>query len=388
MQYAKTRILRNLISFTFLLISCFVTNVYSDSVLVINVHGKYYDNEGESIHNTLVNLGIDSTFVNLKSDTQSNLITMLNSSTFDQIWVFDLSHDSAEEGTLYLDSWNSIANWFLEDTNRGIICDARMISSYMNELWKTEGQNLSENYYTHLKNSNGGLLLATDHDVYHPGINKLNALIGLNPFSGEFLLDKIPVDVNSPLMNTPNILGEYLSDDSSPGQVPFGLQPNGLILYAVAWHGGNYNTPGISATIKGKVGFQIKIDHAEEDLVFFQCQTITFTSSYTSTSNDDTPINTNWSSSIDGNLGNESTIEVSSLSIGKHLITLQSESSLGGADSATITVDVKELPQSKLYTEEEVNLLIRNLLEFDCDNNGKIGIIEAIKALRVAAGMK
>lgn len=92
--------------------------------------------------------------------------------------------------------------------------------------------------------SGGGLMLATDHNAFHPGINSINPLIGLEPFVGNFSLSYIPVDTGNVLMVFPNDMGAQLYDDSSPGQTPFGLQPNGRILYSLAWHSNNVNTPG------------------------------------------------------------------------------------------------------------------------------------------------
>ena len=125
---------------------------------------------------------------------------------------------------------------------------------------ETKGRGCRENYYQNLKAGGGGLVLGTDHYVYHNcGMNQLNAKLGLKPFTGQFFLSRIPVDTANPLMATPNQLGPDLYDDSSPGQAPFGLQPNGLILYTVAWHSGTFTTPGISSTIPGTIGFDVDI---------------------------------------------------------------------------------------------------------------------------------
>jgi hypothetical protein len=60
-------------------------------------------------------------------------------------------------------------------------------------------------------------------------------------------------------MTTPNDLGSQLHNNSSPGRAPYGVQPNGRILYPVAWHHGDFNTPGITSTIPGTLGFQVVI---------------------------------------------------------------------------------------------------------------------------------
>jgi len=366
------------------------SNAYSNSVLVVNVHCDRfdYDNDGKNINQTLLNINVNSSFFNLKQENENDLVELINSSEdISQIWVFDLSTNEDN----YINAWKAISDWFKTEGSKSLICDARMISSYWNEKWKTEGQNLSENYYTYLNKSNKGLLLATDHSEessnYQKGINSINEQIGINPFSGIFSLEKIPVDENNELMSVPNKMGDSLSDDSSPGQVPFGLQPNGMILYSIAWHSGNQNTPGISATIQGEVGFHVNIDYPKNNSIFYKCQPIVFISSYTSTTNDNSAT-FSWSSNLDGVLGAGNNIEISSLSIGDHIISLQGVGNLGGADSKELLLKIKELPNEKMYTKDEVDLIIKNLLEFDCDSNGKLSLVEAIKALKVAAGVK
>jgi len=41
-----------------------------------------------------------------------------------------------------------------------------------------------------------------------------------------------------------------------------------------------------------------------------------------------------------------------------------------------------------LYSDEDVNMMINKILEWDVDNNGTIGLIEAIQALKNASGIK
>ena len=111
--------------------------------------------------------------------------------------------------------------------------------------------------------------------------DSVNDLIGLEQFSGNFSLPYIPVDTSNPLMATPNDMGSQLFDDSSPGQSPYGLQPNGRLLYTVAWHGADFNTPGISSTIEGSVGFQVEIGSPVDGTVVFDSTPITFQSEFT-----------------------------------------------------------------------------------------------------------
>ena len=138
----------------------------------------------------------------------------------------------------------------------------------------------------------GGLLLATDHAAYQPGINEINGLIGLEPFHGSFNLNTIPVDTASPLMTLPNDMGPVLSDDSSPGQTPYGLQPNGDIMYTVAWHSNNHDTPGISSTIEGVVGMHVEITSPPDQSIFLPADTVDLSAAITG---GDSPFTYEWS---------------------------------------------------------------------------------------------
>ena len=309
------------------------------SVLMINVHGGYYDADGQHIFDTLVNAGVNATFVDLYDSTESNLTSLLQdiSNQFNQVWVFDLSAGIDN----YPAAWQAIADWFNADPTRAIICDGRMISSYWSGRWADEGQKLTENYYENMKLKGGGLLLGTDHDAYQSGINSINDLIGLDRFSGSFSLSRIPVDINSMLMTFPHNMGVDLSDDSSPGQTPYGLQPNGRILYSVAWHGGNHNTPGISSTTEGTAGFHVRIQVPATGSHFYVKQPVTLQAISTNATQ---PVTYTWSSSIDGELGTGEVLEISTLSVGEHVITLTGEDSGSGADTDTITVIIDDLP--------------------------------------------
>lgn len=224
----------------------------ASNVLMVNISGGY-NGDAANINETLITAGATTTYVNLTSDGQA--AAALAAGTFDQIWVFDLSTGADNFPTDY----SAIAEWYNSRPSNEIICDSRMLSSYWAGRWSTEGTALTANYYHNMDIRGGGLLLGTDHDPYQGGINEINALIGIELFYGTFNLNTIPVDIANPLMNTPNDLGATLSDDSSPGQTPYGLQPNGQILYTVAWHSNDHDTPGISSTIEGEIGMHVNI---------------------------------------------------------------------------------------------------------------------------------
>ena len=306
------------------------------SVLVINVHGTSYDAHGHSVYDTVAAAGATATYLDLSGNGQAAALIQANS--YDQIWVFDLS-DGADN---YPADWAAIADWFNADPTRAIVCDARMISSYWNNLWQTEGMKLSQNYYENMKLHGGGLLLGTDHSAYHPGINSINSQIGIQPFVGEFNILWIPVDVTSPLMTYPNNMGAQLHDNSSPGQTPYGGQPNGRILYTVAWHSNNPDTPGISTTIEGGIGFHVDITSPATGSQFFESEIISF--AVTQTGGDE-PVTYNWSSDIDGAIGSGATLDVTTLSPERHIITVLAEDNASRDDDDQITVTILPLPQ-------------------------------------------
>jgi hypothetical protein len=305
------------------------------SVLCVNVHGSSYDADGASLHRTLVDAGVDAVFVNLSIEGQVR--DALAEGSYGQVWIFDLS----EWSNIFTSDWQAISDWFNRDPSRAIICDGRIISSYWYGQWPGEGRKLSENYYENLKVEGGGLLLGTDHYAYQSGINTVNGLIGLEPFEGYFDLSRIPVDAASPLMGFPNDLGGSLLDDSSPGQTPYGLQPSGRILYTVAWHGGNANQPGISTTIPplgSGINCRVKIVSPAEGACFPVGAPVLLRAE---TEKCELPVSFAWISSLDGPLGGGFEIETESLSLGRHIITVQVVDSLDGADEDRLALSIE-----------------------------------------------
>lgn len=321
----------------FLLVLLFVTTpvwaqISEQSALFINVHGGSYDADALSMYNTLVDAGALADWVDLSFNGEA--ATMIQAGDYDQIWIFDLSAGVDN----YAPDWQAVVDWFNADPDQPIICDGRVISSYWNGRWNTEGRNLTANYYYNMKLRGGGLFLGTDHNSYNPGINTVNAGIGIEPFFGNFSLTYIPVDVLNPLMTEPNDLGVQLFDDSSPGQTPYGLQPNGRILYTVAWHSGNPDTPGISSTIEGAVGFHASITAPSNGSSFYN-ESITFTALGTG---GDLPYTFNWTSDVDGPLGPGENLMIDSntLSIGPHIITLVGTDAMSRIDDDQIGITI------------------------------------------------
>jgi hypothetical protein len=318
--------------------------------LFVNVHGGNYDGDGANFSTTLSQAGASVVYVDLSQNGQ--VASVLANNAFDQIWVFDLS--GGGEG--FVSDWQAIANWFNGRPIKNLICDGRSISSYWYGRWQGEGRMLTQNYYENIKHFGGGLVLATDHLYYQSGINTINAMININPFFGDFNLGYIPIDAASPIMNYPNSMGSQLFDDSSPGQTPFGLQPNGLILYSTAWHSGNVNTPGISTTIRGSIGMRVLIaspangsQYNEEAVVNLSAQPISGVAPFTYA----------WSSDIDGPLGTGASLALGNLTPGTHRLTLVSTDAGGAADSDAvqmIIVPVAPAMSASLATSSDTGM--------------------------------
>lgn len=167
---------------------------------------------------------------------------------FSQVWVYDLFATGPDNDATQMANYQNIANWYNGLTNRNLILDGRIISSA--PFWTAAGGFPAEdpwiqNYAEQLDNRGGGLVLGTDHDVFQTGINEINNLIGINPFTGffgTFPTSQAQVDAASPLYvpigpcaGAPGLA--CINDNSTTGFAPAGLQPNGQFLTPVAYHG-------------------------------------------------------------------------------------------------------------------------------------------------------
>ncbi|MEZ4711444.1 MAG: Ig-like domain-containing protein [Caldilineaceae bacterium] len=318
----------------------------ADHVLFVTINGAY-NADGVNAYNMLVAAGADADHVVL--NVNGNVAAAINAAALDgkpynQIWVYDLSTGADN----YPSDYAAIVAWFNSRPAPELICDGRFLSSYWSGRWNTEGRALAQNYYTNLAARGGGLLLATDHYAYsNSGISNLTNLLGINRFSGEFG-GSFPVDSTNPLMTTPNNLTGGLFNDSTTGQAPFNLQPNGLILHTVGYHSGNTLTPGISSTIGGSLNFTVAIDEPASGQLLCPGDTVLATTSVNKQSD---PVTYNWSSNIDGPLGTAGTqlLEFASLSEGAH----------------TITVLAKDA--ANLYDNDSIRITVGGL---DCDTDG------------------
>ena len=214
----------------------------------------------------LIDDGHMVTNVNLNTTVVSDL------SGFDQIWVYDL-FTGLDNSANQMQNYSNIANWFLGRDDQNLIADGRIISSA--PFWTTANAMSPEdawiqNYATQLDLRNGGLVLGTDHatpgqtsGVFVDGINEINSLIGIDPFSDFFGRFAFPgtqplVDSGSPLFlagldSCRDLPSEScINDNSTTSFAPAGLQPNGMTLTPVAYHGTTsdaFDNAAVSATM-------------------------------------------------------------------------------------------------------------------------------------------
>jgi cysteine-rich repeat protein len=282
--------------------------------------------------NELVAAGADADYVLLPSDP-GGAVVLLAANSYAQVWVYDLSAGQ--------DPWDAdfeaIADWWVNDSGGEIIADGRILSSYFAGRHTTEGRILAENYFHNLRAEGGGLLLSTDHDAFaNIGANTIGELIGIDPFIGNFG-GAFPVDTTNPLMNTPNLI-KSLFNDTTTGQAPFGLQPNGLILDAVGFHSGNPQTPGISSTIDGSLNLVVSIVAPEPETQLCAFETTTATAESTGATG---IVDYVWTSDLDGALGFGASIllDAGELTEGIHLIRVVAEDEVN-IDDADITVEI------------------------------------------------
>ena len=197
-------------------------------------------------------------------------------SPFTQIWIHDTS---AGSGGMNADkaTFERLADWYIQRkqaTGLGeIIADGRILSSG----YAPGNPLVYRNYFYNLKRGGGGLVLGTDHDVFAHGINFACRRLGISDFTGNHPGPRMVVDDESPLMSYPSDVSKAASasetavingrtydrvvqDHTSTGTSPANEQPNGMFFFAVGFHGGNINAPGISSTIRGSLNLQVALD--------------------------------------------------------------------------------------------------------------------------------
>ena len=250
---------------------------------------------------------------------------------FRQLWMYDLDATAANRPT----DVAAMAAFHAAMPVKNVIVDGRITG----DLWHPPfSANIIENYYVNLKERSGGAVYLTDHYEFCDYLfDHLMAAIGYNECSGSFY-GALPFDGSSILMTYPNTIGS-LYNDSSTGAVPYGLQPNGEVLYSLGWYGGNVHPPAITTTISGTVGFLATITGPAPLTRAFPGETLTFTATQ---SGGTAPVTYAWTSDLSGALGTGSPLTTSLATPGVHLITVTATDAAGRKDIRTRQVHVLE----------------------------------------------
>lgn len=239
----------------------FSAHAYEILFAHVDNYGSYV-NDGNGIANMLSSAGHNVTIRNL------NQAVYTDYSSYDQIFVYDL-YAGNDNSSTQSQNYAGIANWYNSLSNKNLILDGRIISSYSS--W-TNANGMSaedawiQNYATQLGLRGGGLVLGTDHYAFQSGINEINAGINIGSFSGFFgsyPTSQAIVDSASPLFVSgldacrADATTRCINDNSTTGFVASGLQANGQMLTPVAYHGSNINAwdyAAISSTM-GSITF-------------------------------------------------------------------------------------------------------------------------------------
>ena len=276
----------------------------------------------------------NATYV-LLSGAGGQAVAALAADTYEQVWFYDLS--TAPDA--FPADYEAIRVWYESAPIKEVICDGRFLSSFWSGRYATEGRLLVQNYYRNLNARGGGIVIGTDHDSYSTqGANVLAAALGLGGFSGNFG-GAFPLDAGHPLTTTPNVLAS-LSNDSSTGQAPFGVQPGGRVLHTIGYHTGNPLTPGISTTIDGGVlGITVDITTAAGPV----CGAQLVLEVSVTTGSEFGPFSYAWS--IDGaaiGTTNPLTVATSALTAGPHSVRVLVTGAGGRADEDLIDVVIAD----------------------------------------------
>jgi hypothetical protein len=224
----------------------FFTGISANAAAILfgRVASSSYVADGQQLVDYLVAGGNTVDYVDLNSTIISDF------SLYSQVWVYDLVTGANQSATQQA-NYSNIANWYNGLADQNLIADGRIISSSASWTNRTNGLGLNgevewiQNYANLLDSQGGGLMLGTDHDAYHSGINSINQQIGIDPFTGNYYTDPYEayIDPASPLFVTGletcsfDSTQNCINDNSSTGFAPTGLQANGQTLTPVAYHG-------------------------------------------------------------------------------------------------------------------------------------------------------
>jgi hypothetical protein len=277
-------------------------------VLIICQSGSCYLGENQQIAAILGDADANVTEYVLYADTLQSGGGTVTLSAFaddlasaDQVWVADHSSQWDTYGHM-MDAYNHVIGWYLGRALPHIILDARIMGS----LWQggqagtlftlsRPDEGLVTRYATALAEVGGGLVLMTDHDAFHAGINEINKGIGISAFYGYWHQEPYLALVSDHLLwrdhpeatyahaslqDSDNYIVSwfphcatepchFLVADSSPGAVPTGLQENGRILVPVAFNGGDAPFPSVSTTLQDADPLVAHITPAGPELLVF-----------------------------------------------------------------------------------------------------------------------
>lgn len=224
-------------------------NASAASILFGRVGDSTYVADGAQLAQFLTDAGHVVNYVSLDAGIISGF------SPYSQVWVYDLNV-GADNSANQMANYTNIAAWYNGLANKNLIVDGRIISS--GPGWVAGGEPAwIQNYAAQIDGAGGGLVLGTDHNEFHAGINSINALMNINPFTGFFGGPQAVVDPLSPLFIasllpcTADPLQQCINDNSTTGFVPTGLQPNGQFLTPLAYHGtvaGAFDNAAVAST--------------------------------------------------------------------------------------------------------------------------------------------
>jgi hypothetical protein len=254
---------------------------------------------------------------------------LLADNNYSQLWFYDLQ----SLGTIWPIDAAAMAGFHAALPVKNVILDGRMTG----DLWHPPAsKGVIENYYINLKERGGGAVYITDHDAFCLSMyNKVMEFIGYDGCFGSFYGD-LPFDAENILMDYPNKIS-FLYNDSSTGAVPYGPQPNGEILYSLAWYGGNPDTPAISTSIEGVVGFHVDIENPAPMQKLFPGDELFFSATQDGGTE---PIEWFWTSDLEGDIGPGNSISSVLTWQGNHLIEVYAIDALGRADTDVVIVTV------------------------------------------------
>ena len=305
--------------------SCLTEEGPHDVLVAAYVNYGGYHQWATELKNQLVAAGAKVTFYLNPPD--GTLAGAMAATDFDQVWFYDLNSLST---TVPVDQ-AAVAAFHAALKTKNVIVDGRLTG----DLWHPpHSKEIIENYYVNLHERGGGAVYITDHDAFCSQMfNQLMAAIGYEACFGNFA-GSLPFDPKNVLMTTPNTI-ELLWNDSSTGAVPAGLQPNGEILYSLAWYGGNTDTPAISTTIEGSIGFHVEITGPKSGATTYAGEEVALDAAPISATGE---VTYTWSSSLDGALGSGSSLSALLLTQGEHVITVLATDAAGHVDDDQVVV--------------------------------------------------